>query len=224
MCGAGGHEKQAAAGMQDFTNNLTGQAKAVFGDDNAVFNNMLGQFESIRQQGLQQMGFSQAEYNALVSQAQQNVAAQYRGAATAARTGQSAFGGGNVVPSAGVTTAANLDLAEKAATAASQATTNINLKNAELGQQNFWKAMQGEETLPSAAFENIPKLAEAVTGQQKENLGEQKGLDAAASWWKKPVMSLVGAGLNLASGGIGGVAGSLLDVGQDVASNMAAGQ
>lgn len=220
MCDAGSGEKQAASQLKDFSKQMVDQASSVFGNDSTIFNQMMKSYSGIIAGGPGQQGFSQAELNAKNSQAITNNANQYRNVAGAAKAGQAAYGGGNTVSGAGVTTAANLGIAEAAAGNTANELSNITQQNYEAGRQNFWNAASGEQQLPGV-FNNLPGVDNAALGAQDANLKEQKSLDQAGNWWQKPVMGLVGAGLNLASGGIGGVAGSALDAGSDVLTNAA---
>lgn len=219
-CDAGKGEKDAAGQLKDFAGQLKDQASQVFGNDSQIFNTMLKSYSGIVAGGPSQEGFSQAELNAKNAQAITNNANQYRNVSGAVKSGQAGYGGGNTVSNAGVTTAANLGVAEAAAANTANQLSDITQQDYATGRDNFFKAAQGEESLPGV-FNNLPGVDNAALGAQDANLKEQKSLDQAGNWWQKPVMGLVGAGLNIASGGISGIAGNALDAGQDIASNAA---
>lgn len=219
-CDAGKGEKDAANKLKDFSSQMVDQASSVFGNDSTVFNQMMKAYSGIIAGGPSQHGFSQAELNAKNSQAITNNANQYRNIAGAVKSGQAAYGGGNSVSGAGVTTAANLGIAEAAAGNTANELSNITQQDYDAGRSNFWNASQSEQSLPGV-FNNLPGVDNAALGSQDANLKEQKSLDSAKNWWQKPVMGLVSAGLNIASGGVSGLAGNALDAGSDLTSNMA---
>lgn len=204
-CGPSKGEKQIAGQMKSFSQTMTDQAKTVFGNDSQVFNNLLNKYQGIVASGPGQQGFTQAELNALNSNAISNSASQFKNVKGAVGNMQAAYGGGNTVTNSGVTTAQDLNIANAQAAQTASDLNKITAANYETGRENFWNAAKSEQQLPSV-FDNAANFDQVAMEGQKRALDEQKSLDAASGWWKKPVMGLVSAGLTLGTAGLGAVA------------------
>jgi hypothetical protein len=220
MCSASSQQKSAADKLNTLTGSIMGQVSQVFGSDQSVFNNLMSANQGIVQGGPGQQGFTQAEVNAMNSQVINNNAAQFKNVAGVAKTAQSVGGGGNTALASGANTAQNEGIAEAAAANTAAGLNQVTQADYATGRQNFWEAQKGEQAA-GQSFNNLPGIDTAATGAANQNLQAQTQIGNAANWWQKPVMGLVGAGLNLASGGVGGVAGSALDIGSNIASNAA---
>lgn len=208
MCNASKQQKDAAKAVKDFSSQLVGQATQIFGDASQVFNTLSKAYTGIVDAGPSQHGFSQAELNTMNAQAKTQAAAEYRGVAGAAKAGQAAFGGGNTVTQSGATTAANLGIAEAQAAKTSDTLSNITQKDYEAGRENFFAAGQGLSNATNT-FNPATTAAGEASKELDKNYEDQTQLGQAAGWWQKPVMGLVNAGLNIASGGITGMLGNV---------------
>jgi hypothetical protein len=205
MCDASGSEKSIAKKVSAFSDDMVSQAKQIFGNDNSVFNGMMKAYSAIVNNGVNQHGFNQAELNAKNSAVITNNANQFRNVAGAVKSGQAAFGGGNEVSGAGVTTGQNLQVAQAAAANTANGLNQVVQEDYATGRDNFFKAAEGEQQLPSV-FNNLPGVDNVAKGSLDDSLKEQQSLDAQSGWWKAPVMGLVNGGLSLATGGLSSLA------------------
>ena len=199
-------EKSAAQQTQATANQMVGQATQIFGNDNAVFNQMKSAYQTIINGGPGQQGFSQAELNARTSAAVTADAAAFRNASASVKSGLAGVGGGNQVAAAGAAISPMLDLANKEAAKESGDINQIQQENYATGRENFFKTSELNQQLPSQAFSNVPGVEGATLGAEKQNSEEQQQLNAQAGWWKGPVLGLVNAGLSYASGGLSNLA------------------
>jgi hypothetical protein len=202
MCDASSQQKSAAGTLNTLTKNIMGQVSQVFGNDQTVFANLMNANQSIVAGGPGQQGFSQAELNSMTSQAITNNANQYRNVAGAAKAGQAAFGGGNTALESGATTAANLGIAEAAAANTSNQLAGITQADYAQGNQNFWRAQQGEQGA-AGTFNNMANLNQSATNAANSNLNAQTQIGNASNWWQKPVMGLATALPGMISAGMG---------------------
>lgn len=199
-CDASSKEKAIAGKINSFSDDMVSQAKEVFGDDNQVFTNMMKSYGATVANGPSQHGFTEAERSALRSSAITNNANQFRNVAGAVKSGQAAYGGGNTVSSSGTTTGQNLEVAQAAAGKTASDLNQVDQADWETGRQNYQFAANGMQKLPST-FDNMPGMNKAASEGLDSSLNEQKSLDAASGWWKKPVMGLVMGAANVATSG-----------------------
>src|SRR5208282_5943157 len=113
-CGTRGAENQAAAAQNSFTSQMISEGTQVFGQDNAVFNQLVGNYTPILRAGPSQAGYSAAEDNALKAQIVQSTAVGARNVAAAAKAGVAGVGGGNTVMTSGTGLNLNAGIAENA--------------------------------------------------------------------------------------------------------------
>lgn len=205
MCPPSSAAKQQVASDNQFANTVKSQATDVFGNDNTVFNEMHAANAPIIAGGINQQGFSQAELNAKNASAVTNDANAARFAAGATRTAQSAFGGGDTVSGAGVTTGQNLSVAQRSAEKTASDLNAITQQNYETGRENFLNA-ENSETKAAGVFDNTAGIDNAATGASKAATDAQSNLDAQAGWWKAPVMGLVSGVTSMATSGLSQVA------------------
>lgn len=205
MCDASSKEKAIAGKINSFSDDMVSQAKEVFGNDNQVFTGMMKSYGATVAQGPSQHGFTEAERSALRSSVITNNANQFRNVAGGVKAGQAAYGGGNTVSESGTTEGQNLEVAQAAAGKTASDLNQVDQADWATGRDNYRFAAEGETKLPGV-FDNVPGMDKAASGGLQDSLTEQKSLDAASGWWKKPVMGLVNAGLSVASGGLGSMA------------------
>jgi hypothetical protein len=200
-CGTHGAEKAAAAQQTSFTNSMLSQATSVFGADSSVFNAMSSAYSNLLAAGPQQQGFSAAELSSMNSQAITNGANQARFIEAGAKSGEAGFGGGNAVNASGVNANENAGIAEKVAAQTDNTLANINQANWAQGNANWKTAGEGLEK-STGAFNNLGEVDSAAQKGLSANMSNAQAADAASNWWVKPVESIAGAGLNVASGGL----------------------
>jgi hypothetical protein len=217
MCKPSSAATQAVAADNKFASTLQDQTNQVFGADNTVVNEMHAANAPIIAGGINQQGFSQAELNAKNAAAITNDANAARFAAGATRTAQSAFGGGNTVSGAGVTTGQNLAVAQRSAEKTASDLNTITQQNYETGRENFFNA-QNQDIKATGVFDNVAGVAGAATNAGKVANEAQANLDTQAGWWKAPVMGLVSGVTSMATGGLSNLASGKLFNGDDKSS------
>ncbi len=140
MCGASAQQTQIAAEQQANFNQMSNQAAAVFGDTSQVFKELQSSFAPILAAGPGQGGFTAPELANLQSQAVTQGGIATRNAEQAAGERAAAAGGGTTVLPSGAQLGMNANIAEAGAQATAGQLSNINLENAQLGQQNWMNA------------------------------------------------------------------------------------
>ena len=183
------------------------QAKTVFGNADKVFSSLFDKFSAIFSGGPNQMGFSQNELNALNAGVTTNAAISARNAMTAVKGAQSAFGGGNTSNPSGARIGAEMNVANAAAASKATALNEVSLKNWETGRDNFWKAGEGLMKSPSV-YDNVPEMTNAATKSNANAMSNAQAVNSANNWWVAPVEGLIGAGVNMATGGLTGMMGA----------------
>lgn len=201
-CGPSAGEKDAAATLAAFSKVMIGQAKTVFGAANTVFNDLMKGFHAITAGGPSQHGMSAAEISALKSQAITDVSKQYRSASAAVKSAQAAIGGGNVVMPSGSTVTQDVNLASSAAQATASELADINVKDYEIGRENYWKAAEGEMKLPEV-YSTAGGYGKTALEGAKESFDVQQQMGAESGWWKGALTGAIGAGVNAFTGGLG---------------------
>ena len=197
MCDASKQEKKAAGDAATIASTMTQQAAQVFGDSNAVFNTMNNSYQSIVGGGPSQEGFSAPEKSSRDASVIENNALQYKNVSTAARVGQSGFGGGNVVSTSGVTTAANLQLAEAAAESTASGLNKNVQEDWATGRENYWNAAAGETKLPGV-FDPATSAGTAASDSTNKSFEDQQQIDAQNHSWVGAVTGLAGAAVGAA--------------------------
>jgi hypothetical protein len=203
MCSPSTGSKQLASASKDFSNQMMSQASEVFGQDNAVFNQMKAANDATIISGPSQHGWSEgerAERNAATITNQSNAA---RFAAGATRTGQAGFGGGNTVSGSGVTVGQNLEVAQRSAEATAAELGENTREDWETGRQNFLnseKAMIGA----TGVFGNMPGMDEAATKGSEQASKDQANLDAQSNWGRNFAGSLLSSAVGGISAGLTG--------------------
>jgi hypothetical protein len=139
-CGASQGQQQIAQAQQQNYSTLMGEAGQVFGNSSSIFNDLQSSFAPIVAAGPGQSGFTPAELSNLQSSAITNTGVATRNAEQAAGERTAAQGGGTTVLPSGATMGQNANIAEAGAAQTASELSNINLQNAQLGQQNWMNA------------------------------------------------------------------------------------
>jgi hypothetical protein len=210
--------------VQNFSKNVTAQAGTIFGNANAVFNNIMNATQSIVAGGPSQAGYSAEELNAMNAANIQAAGTMARNLKGAAASGAAAIGGGNTVTPSGSTQAAVLEAEQAAAAMQAAGQNNIVQKDYAVGNENFFKALDAEGHAPSVYGTSISANQEAGA-EQKAAAESQQNIDNGNNWWKNDLMKLgmtaAGAATSAFTGGFatklmgGGGIGSSFFKGED---------
>jgi len=196
--------------VNQFSSYLTSQAQREGLDASTVFNNLMAPLQRIVLGGPSQAGWSANEFNAANTAAINRGAAAARNLGSAAATGVSAVGGGNTPGASAAERNAVLQQQTNAENETSGALAENTIKNDEAGRENFFKSAEEEEKLPDV-FKTANEAGTVGNEANKTALESQSTVDL-----EKKQSSALG----IASGALGGAAGSLTKMG---ASTLAKG-
>jgi hypothetical protein len=149
MCGASESQKQIGQQQSQFFTAMQAQAQQIFGASSKIFSDLTSAFEPILSAGPGQEGYTVPQKSALQSRAITETGEAYRHAQQAAGERIAASGGGNAVLPAGSTEALQARIASEGAGATAEQLSNIDLRSAELGRQNWLAAGQVLGNAPS---------------------------------------------------------------------------
>ena len=141
-CGVPAEQKQLATEQTNYYQTLTNNANQEFGQASALAQEFANEFNPIFQAGPNQLGWSQAESNAINSQIVTSEGQATANALQASGLNTNALGGGNEVVPQGAVLQGRLatNVAGAEATATSQQ--NALIANYQQGNQNFTQAAQ----------------------------------------------------------------------------------
>ena len=201
MCGASAQQTQIAAEQQANFNQMSNQAAAVFGDTSKVFSELQSSFAPILAAGPGQSGFTAPELANLQSQAVTAGGVATRNAQQAAGERAAAAGGGTTVLPSGAAMGQEANIAEAGAQATANQLSNINLENAQLGQQNW---MNAAGILGGAAntFNASTGAGSAATGSGSAAMSGANDVHQANGQLTQDILGVAESGA--------GVAGSIL--------------
>ncbi len=202
MCGTHGAENAAAAQQTAFTNTLISEGAQVFGQDNAVFNQLVGAYSPIVKAGPSQEGYSAAEDNAQKAAIIQNAATGYRNAAAATKSGVAGFGGGNTVMTSGTGLNANVGIANEWAGKQATALNQETQANWSQGHQNWLQATQGLQAAPSV-LTGATGFNQSAQAGLTQNMANAQAQDASSNWWAKDLTGAVMGGVGAFTGQVG---------------------
>ena len=143
MCGSTSQQNQIEGEQQSSFSNMNAEAQQVFGENSALYSNLLSAFEPILKAGPDQQGFSAPELSARDSEATNQTAAEYQKASAAVRGANAGEGGGNVAIPSGVESAEEGQVANAAAGEESQLQNNILQSDYDTGRANYEGAVGG---------------------------------------------------------------------------------
>jgi hypothetical protein len=197
----------------NFANTMTSQAKQVFGDVSGLFNSVTGSLGKIVAAGPGQQGWGAAETSAVNSQIVNNAATSARNEKSAVGNAVSAIGGGNTVSPSGLATAVNLQTNQAVEATKSQQEEQATVANFQQGNENYFKAINGEEAAPNmfnaatSAGVGATKAIDSATTTNTAAQKSQSAEDTANNWWQPMVMGAAGTAVGE---GIPGVASDVL--------------
>lgn len=143
MCGASSQQNQIEQQQQSFANQVQTQATQIFGNQSAIYQDLVNTFAPTVAAGPSQQGFSAAELANLNSQAITQTGQSYKNARQALGDQQAAAGGGRAVLPGGAVVGQDLGLASNAANQTSSQLSQINQANYATGRQNYLNATAG---------------------------------------------------------------------------------
>lgn len=183
---------QTASGEESSQANFSNQLQQAFQTNNAAQQNQLNFLNSKMQQGINNpQGYSAQTLASMRAQANDQVSAQDQNVQRSVNASQETRGGAEALPS-GVGSQINAAVASQAAQAGNNAQQNITEQNANLQNQNQWKAVQGEEGV--AGLEN----PDAMAGEENGAANSVTGLSQAVTQSDGPTAGSI----------LGGIAGS----------------
>jgi hypothetical protein len=201
MCGASSSEKQISQQQQDNLNTMSNEASQAFGQSSQVFQQLSSAFSPVLAAGPGQSGFTPAELANLKSQAITNTGVATRNAQQAAGERGAAQGGGTTILPSGAQMGQNAAIAEAGAQQTAGELSNINLQNAQLGQQN-WMNAAGVLSGATNTFNASTGLANAATGAGSAAFSSANSINQQNQQWSQDL-------INVASSAAG-TAGSIL--------------
>jgi hypothetical protein len=216
MCGPSSALKAVNSQIQNFSNQVTSQSSQIFQGASTVFNNIVGSLQGIVNGGPSQQGFSAGQLSAENAAAVNAGATEARNLKGATSSSIASIGGGNTVTNAGEQQNELLGANEKAATDTATAENNIQQADYAQGNENFFKAEQGEEGATNV-FNPATSAAGEASSQQKEAFSSQQEMDNQSNWAMNDIMKLGSAAAGVAGGvltggattALGGVLGAL---------------
>lgn len=222
MCGPSSAMKNLNQKVQAFATQVQQQAGQVFGQDSTVFNNLMNSYGKLVAGGPNQQGFDQNTLNRLRSQVIEQTATGYKHAKAAVGNALSAIGGGNVPLPSGMAAQENADIASAAEGQKVSGLTGIDLKSADVGRENYFAGLKGEQEAPSVMNNAVEfnKEAGSALGQAQQS---QKELDQSSNWWQPLLMKGIGAAASFATGGLSNLAKAGEATGGEQAGNFFSG-
>jgi hypothetical protein len=196
--------KNLNAKIQSFAGDVAGEAKQVFGDVSGLFNSITGSLSSIVKAGATQQGFGAAETNAINAQIEDQAAVNYRNEKSAVGNAVAAIGGGNAVNPSGLETAVNLQTAQAVEQQKSQQQQQATIANYETGRENYFKAIQADESAPNM-FNTVSDFNKTAQSGYDTAEKSQSAIDSANNWWQPLVMGGINAGASFLTGGLSGL-------------------
>lgn len=197
-CGASSGENQIAQEQQQNFNTMSSEAQQTFGQSSQVFQDLNSAFAPVLAAGPGQSGFTPAELANLKSQAITNTGVATRNAQQAAGERASAAGGGTTVLPSGAALGMNANIAEAGAQQTASELSNINLENAQLGQQN-WMNAAGVLSGATNTYNASTGVANATTGSGSSAMSGANTVEQANQQGINDVLGVVEAGAGAAS-------------------------
>jgi hypothetical protein len=201
MCGPSSAEKALNSNIQSFASTVESQAKQVFGDVSGLFNSVTASLGKIVAAGPGQQGWGAAETSAVNSQIVNNAATSARNEKSAVGNAVSAIGGGNTVSPSGLATAVNLQTNQAVEATKSQQEEQATVANYQEGNQNYFKAINGEEAAPNM-FNAATSATNAASDANKEAVSSQQMIDSQSNWWQPLLAAGIGAAGSLGAAAI----------------------
>jgi hypothetical protein len=199
MCGSTSSQNSIEQQQQQFMTTLQGESGTVFGQDSALYNDLIAQFKPIFEAGPDQQGYTKAELAQLNTSATTGVTQNYQAAEKAIREQDAAEGGGNEYVPSGQEKAIEAGVTESAAGQESTEQLQIEQASEEQGRANWLAATQGMLEAPSVMSEGASFAGQATNaGTAAANTANQIAQENQ-SW-----MGALGGMLGTAFGSTGG--------------------
>jgi len=180
-----------------------------FGEQSDIFKNINRQLAPIANLGPSNQGFSPQELAAMNTQAINTSGAAARNAQQAvAGTLAGQGGGGTSGLVSGIQEQIRGTIASSAANQLAGAENEITQRNYETGRENFWRATSGEQSLANAENPTpYGQMAESTLNEAQKSAAQiDAEKQARANSWGGLAKGIIGAGLNVATGGMSGLA------------------
>jgi hypothetical protein len=206
-CGATAGQNQVGNQQMSFYSQLQNQAGSVFGQDSAVFNDLMSTFAPTVAAGPNQQGFSPQELSNLNSEAITQTGQAYKNAKEAVGNSEAAQGGGTSSLPSGANVGADLSLAESGANQTASELSQITEQNYAVGRQNYQNATQGLAGATNV-FNSADNAANAATGAGTAAANTQNQIAQENNSWVQGVTGALGGVLGAATGGLMGGGGS----------------
>jgi hypothetical protein len=221
--GPSSQEKNLAAQSQSLATGLSNAFQQRLGAQNQIYQNLNQTLQPISNLGPGQRGGSPAQWAAENTLAVNNAAAAYRNSRQAVSTQLAGQGGGGTSGlQSGISQQISGTLASQAENNLSNLTQENLIHDYDVGNQNFWKATGGEQTLGNSedalqfgqgaegANQNAFSQADKINTENGTVLGDigkviGLGAGAAGSFLTGGVSNVLAGGANAGSGNSGGV-------------------
>lgn len=198
MCGATGAQVQLQNEQIQFYQQMQEMTAEQYANEQAIYQPMAAQFQSIFAKGPSQQGFSAAEVNDLNKTAIEGTARGYKQAAQALNEQDAAGGGGEYLPT-GAQEAAKAGMASSAAENLSNEETGIDEANWNQGYQEWLNAGSGLQAI--AAGENPTGFANAATSAGSAASTTANDIATQENSWVNAAIGAVGSiGAGIATG------------------------
>lgn len=208
--GASSAETALQQSQTNLTNTLQQDFSTTFAGQQNILNSLSSSLGKIQAAGPSQQGYTQAQLNALNTQASTGVAQNYQNAARAVAATAATAGGGNVPLPTGATLQNAQNVANAAAGQQSNELLGIQNANYAQGNANYNNAVSG--LLSTSGQLNPNQYANSATSSGNSAFNEANTIaqqNNAASPW------------NAIGGALGGIAGSFLGpIGASVGSKL----
>jgi hypothetical protein len=209
-CGASSAQNQIQTAQTNAYTQMTQQASQVFGQDSAVFNDLMNSFAPIVAAGPSQQGFSAQQLASLNSQAITQTGINYNNAKQAVGEAESAQGGGNAPDvTGGAKIATDLGIATSAAQQTSSEENQIAQANWAQGNENYKAATSGLLNSTNA-FNSATSANNATTGSGSAAANTANEIASQNNSWVQGVTGALGS----IAGGV--VSGGMSNLGKGV--------
>jgi hypothetical protein len=193
----------AASGEEQSQADFSKQLQSSFATNNAAQQNQLNFLNNKMQSAIDNpQGYDASTLASMRAQANDSVAAQNQNVQRSVNNSMATKGGAAALPS-GVSAQIDAAIGSQAAQAGSRAQQDITIQNANLENQNMWKAVQGEGQI--ASLENPEGMAGANTGTADSISGLSDAVTKANGPGIGSILGgVVGAGIGAAGQYFGG--------------------
>lgn len=193
-------QTQIEGEQQSGFSTMQNEAQQVFGQNSALYSNLLNAFTPILNAGPDQEGFSGTEKAALDTQSTAGVTTEYQNAEKAAREQYAGEGGGNEYIPSGQEAEIEADTAASAAGKESELQSQITEADYSTGRENWLAAEQGLEGAGSAFNPSI-SLDNAATGAGSAASTTATAIANSSNSWMGALGGMAGTAIGGWAGG-----------------------